>query len=519
MRTPISTQRAILHFDTKGSLSCRAIARQLLISHKTVATVRQKFKSCGLTYEQLVCLDDETFSRKLGSKANQRKSTFLLPDYSKVQEQLQLRDMTLGLLWMEYRASCAGEALEQCVSYSQFCRQYKKWIKSQRISMRQFHKPGEKMFVDFCGRTMPITDFETGEVTNVQVFVAVLGASGYVFAIAVDSQKISDWLLCHVKAFEYFGGVPKQVVPDNLKSAVIKHTQQELIINKAYLDLADHYDLIVNPARARKPKDKSLAEVNVQIVQRWGLAPLRNKKFFSLQELNEELLKRIDSLNKKISKKYSMSRLDRFNALEKAYLHQLPAEPYEVADWKYNVRIPDDYHIYLDKHYYSVPFQHRGQLVDLRITRNAIEILLGRKRIACHSISLSIGKTTNAEHMPIEHLRHAEGDPEELLLWAKDIGSNVYEWVRQNLQHRRDYANAVKSVVKLRSWARTEQNYHRLDSACEFALSISELTFQRLQLIVRSNSDIRPKIEVTSWVQSHENVRGADYYSTERYVC
>lgn len=513
MRTPVAIQRAIVQLHSKNGFSSRTIAQQLQISHKTVATIKQKIRECDLSYEQLIALDDQAFSRKLGTQLQTSKTKCILPDYAQIQTELQLRDMTLSLLWIEYRVGINDQNADQYLSYSQFCRHYNRWLKSQRISMRQFHKPGEKMFVDFCGRTMSVTDFNTGDTYKVQVFVGVLGASGYTFAIAVPSQKIADWIQCHVKAFEYFEGVPQQVVPDNLKSAVIKHTPQELIINKAYMDMAEHYNLIINPARSRKPKDKSLAEVNVQIVQRWVLAPLRAHKFFSVHELNIEIKQRIERLNHKTSKKYKQSRYERFLELDRNALQSLPLERYEAAEWRYNLRIPDDYHIMHEKHFYSVPYQHRHQIVDVRITHSTFEILLGRKRIASHLLRNNPGKSTHPEHMPLEHLRYSEADPDEMLLWAQDIGPNVYEWARQNLQDRRDYANGLKSVSRLRSWAREEQNHCRLESACAFALSIAELTFQRLQSIIRSNSDLRQSVEATNWVTMHENVRGPDYYT------
>lgn len=514
MRTSVTTQRSILHLHIKGGFSNRAIAQRLQIHHKTVGSVRKKIKESALCHEELMALDDNAFARQLGTELKVGKTNKLLPDWSQVQAELQLRDVTLALLWVEYRIALLDRQ-DCCLSSSQFCRLYNKWLKSQRISMRQFHKPGEKMFVDFCGRTIPITDFLTGEITYAQVFVAVLGASGYTFAIAVPSQKIVDWIQCNVQAFVFFEGVPEQVIPDNLKSAIIKHTPKELVMNKAYMDMADHYDVIINPARSRKPKDKSLAEVGVQIVQRWVLAPLRHHKFFSIHELNAAITPRIALLNQKTSKKYVQSRYARFLALDKPALRSLPGESYEVAEWKYNIRVPDDYHIAYNNHFYSVPYQHRQQLVDIRVTHNTVEILLGRKRIASHALANTSGQTTRQEHMPLEHLRHSEEDPEALILWAQDIGANTLAWVNKNLQQRRDYANGLKSVRRLRRWAREEQNHHRLESACSFALSINAFTFQRLQTIIRNNSDLRQHIETTAWVNVHENIRGPNYYATQ----
>lgn len=519
MRISIQIQREAIRLLCVGRLSNRETGRRLKLNHKTVSTLKNKFKHCGLDHDALQALDDIGFVRALGSELQVGKTNRVIADWSLVQRELELRDVTLSLLWAEYRIAL-NDQQALCLSYSQFCRHYKAWLKSQRISMRQFHKPGDKMFVDFCGRTIPITNFNTGEITLAQVFVAVLGASGYTFAFAVPSQKIPDWIYCHVQAFQFFGGLPQQIVPDNLKSAIIKHTTKELVVNRAYADMAEYYDVLINPARSRKPKDKSLAEVGVQIVQRWALAPLRHQKFFSVHELNIELAKRIEILNHKTSKKYRQSRYERFIELEQPALRAHPLETYEVAEWKYNVRVPDDYHVQHNKHFYSVPYQHRQQFVDIRVTHNTLEVILGRKRIASHVVNNEPGQTTLPAHMPLEHLRYSEADPDTLLLWAIDIGEKTHEWVRQNLQQRRDYANGLKSVSRLRRWAREEQNHDRLESACGFALSINALTFQRLQDIIRNNSDLRQPIETTSWIKAHDNVRGSNYYAMpEVRVC
>ena len=269
MQTPIITQREIVRLLEQRQLSNRAIARQLSISHNTVAVIRSRLQVTGLSHSELVTQTDETFARALGTTRKPSKTETLLPEWHELQTELQKRDITLALLWEEYRLANQNQ-LERCLSYSQFARRFRQWLKQQRISMRQFHKPGEKVFVDFCGRTMPIINPDSGESTPAQVFVGVLGGSGLTFAYAVPSQKTHDWIECHIKMFDFFGGVPQQVVPDNLKSAIIKHNRDEVITNAAYADWAEHYDVLIAPARSRKPKDKSLAEVGVQIVQRWG---------------------------------------------------------------------------------------------------------------------------------------------------------------------------------------------------------------------------------------------------------
>ena len=513
MRIPVFTQREIVRLIERG-LSNRAIGRQLSISHNTAESIRIRLKIVGLSVADLAPLTDEAFTARLGTTNNLNPSGKLIPDWAVVQTELQQRDVTLALLWEEYRLTHKSQ-LERSLSYPQFTKRYRTWLAAQRISMRQFHKPGDKLFVDFCGRTISITNQETGETRLAQVFVGVLGGSSYTFAYAVLSQKVAEWIECHVQAFEFLGGVPQHIVPDNLKSAVIRHTLKEVVTNAAYADFAEHYDVLIDPARSGRPKDKSLAEVGVQIVQRWVLAPLRKRTFFSIEELNIEIAKRIEWLNNKVSKKYPKSRAQRFLDIDQPALRPLPERRYECVDWKYKVRVPDDYHVEYAECYYSVPHQYRGHLVDLRMTNHTIEVLLSRQRIASHMLLTSPGRRTLQDHMPIAHARQSEQDPEALLAWAEGVSANVLAWVNGNLQQRRDYANALKSVRNLRRWAREEQVLERLDSACAFALKLGTLSFSRLKSIIVNRSDQRLPIEASAWVTQHDNLRGPEYYMSQ----
>jgi transposase len=343
----------------------------------------------------------------------------------------------------------------------------------------------------------------------------VLGASGYAFVYAVPTQKIADWLECHTKAFAFFEGVPRQLVPDNLKAAVTKNTREELILNRCYMELADYYQCLLNPARPRKPKDKSLAEVSVQIVQRWVLAPLRHRTFFSLEDLNAAITARVMSMNAKTSKKYLMSRLERFEKIDKPALMALPSDPYEHSKWRYAVRVPADYHVEFDQSHYSVPYQYVQQLVDLRATNNTLEVLMAGQRIASHVLRKSPGNSTREEHMPLAHQQQKRDEPDQLIAWSATVGNAVQEWVSRNLTQRRDFANGVKSVRKLRQLAREIQNSERLNSACAFALRFDHLGFTQLKTIIDRNTDRQPKPDMAAWVQTHANIRGAGYYRAQ----
>lgn len=513
MRLPVEKQRQILRYLTQTDFSNRKIGVLCSTSATTVAQLRTRLGQTQQPWQEIVSLPDSDFRKQLGTAFRRTESGKLLPDWNMVHAELQKRDLTLSLLHVEYLEQLMDHP-ERALCYSHFTACYRHWCKSQRISMRQFHRPGEKLFIDFCGRTMPVTDPSTGECVSMQVFVAVLGGSGYAFVHAVPSQKIADWLDCHVRAFAHFGGVPGQLVPDNLKAAVTKHTRQELILNRSYAELADHYQCVINPARSRKPKDKSLAEVTVQIVQRWVLAALRNRTFFSQEELNVAIAERVDRLNRKTSKKYPQSRLERFEQIDKPALDTLPAEPYEHSRWRYNVRVPMDYHVEFEGSFYSVPYQYIQHLVDVRSTRTTLEVLLAGQRIASHSLRTSAGISTQDAHMPDAHLQQRMDEPDQLCEWSQSFGPHVQEWVRRNLGQRRDFANGVKSVRRLRRWAREHQDAERLESACEFALRFNQLGFAQLKSIIDRNADRTPKPDTTAWVGSHSNIRGPDYYKT-----
>lgn len=512
MRIAVSVQRNIVRLIQKG-LSNNRIALMLKISPTTVSSYRSHLTKLSCSTDELISADDAQFSVLLGNQHQAYTTQKIIPDWFSIQQELTKPNVTKALLWEEYLLSVSTEP-ERTLSYSQFLRLYNKWLKSRRMSMRQFFRPGEKMFVDFCGQTVPVINTESGEVTKAQIFVAVLGASSYTFAYAVPSQKVAQWIKCHSEAFIFFGGVPEEVVPDNLKSAVIKHTHNEIITNQAYEEYAEHYGFRIMPARSRRPKDKSLAEIGVQIVQRWILAALRNRSFFSMEELNAAIRAGIETMNAKDSKTYNASRLARFNEAEKQALNPLPQTAYTQAEWQYHVRIPDDYHICWQKSYYSVPYRYRFSIVDIKVTDNTVEILLNRFRIALHPRLNTPGKSTHPEHMPDEHKYQSEQEPEALLLWADSIGPHVARWVQMNLEQKRYYANGLKSVRRLKKWVREEQNRDRTESGCEFALRFNILSFEQLKRIIKNKSDLMSPRESTSWVKNHGNLRGPDYYKS-----
>ena len=341
--------------------------------------------------------------------------------------------VTLHLLWEEYR-DLSPDGYQR----TQYYELYYQWRKKLDLSLRQTHEFGKKLFVDYAGQTVPVHDPSSGEVKQTQVFVSVLGASNYTYAEATWSQGLPDWIGSHTRAFEFYGGVPEIIVPDNLKSGVSKACRYEPDLNPSYRDMASHYGVTVIPARVRKPKDKAKVEVAVQIVERWILASLRNRKFFSLEELNGTIAGLLEKLNNRPFKKLEGSRSSQFESYERKTLKPLPLVPYSFARWK-KARVNVDYHIELEGHYYSVPYKLVKEVVELRYTGATVEVFHHNERVASHLIDHHKGRhTTVKEHMPKSHRQYLEWSPSRILDWAGNIGENtrtVIETILNSRQH------------------------------------------------------------------------------------
>lgn len=509
MRIEINKVRQLITLVYSDKLGYRHIGSLLGTSHQTVSRYAKKAKDLKLDKEKLDELDDLELETLLQKKVKDSLHSTEI-DWAFIDREHQVNGVPLIVLWTEYSESCS-RTNKKFLGEAGFRRRYRRWRRSQRISMRQFHAPGEKIFVDFAGKTMPIYCAKTGEVKTAQIFVACLGCSGLIFAYAVESQKLGDWLTCHVEMFKYFGGVSRFIVPDNLRSAVDRHTTQEVLINRNYQELAEHYQTIIVPARVRKPKDKSLAEISVRIVQSWALNSLRNIKFFSVTELNESLKKQLELLNTRITRTYHESRFTRFLTNEKAYLNPLPLYDYSVALWKYGFRVPEDYYIKYEDSFYSVPYQYRLHLVDLRITKTTLEVFNGAKRIASHTL-IENGHRTDLSHMPMAHRIAHDNSSEELIEWAGSIGCSAVKWCQHHLQSKSTFANGKKSVENLRKLARVMQNAERLESAITFAIRLNSFSLSYLREVINKNLDLKPVPEKTFFVTQHENIRGRESF-------
>lgn len=412
------------------------------------------------------------------------------------------------LLWQEYK-----EQSPSGYQYSQFCHLYNRWHKSLDLSMRQEHRAGEKLFVDFCGRTIPIVDPSTGEVHDAPVFVAVMGASNFTYAEALWSQGLADWIGAHTRAFSFMGGVPKAVVPDNLKSGVTKPCRYEPVINASYAEMAAHYGTAIIPARVRKPKDKAKVEVGVQIVQRFILAGLRKRTFFSLAEANAAIRERLDLLNSRPFRKLPGTRLSRFLEIDCPALSPLPSENYQFAQWE-KARVNIDYHVQLDDHFYSVPHRLRGEQIEIRYTETTVECFLRNNRIASHKRSFAKWKhTTIDEHMPRAHREYAEWTPQRLINWAGTIGPATAAVVESILSRKAYPEHGFRSCMGIITLSR-QFTPQRVEAACERALAIKGVSYTSIKSILANGLDTKPLPRQLELLPvSHDNIRGTDYYS------
>jgi transposase len=437
-------------------------------------------------------------------------------DWAAVHEELKHRDMTLCLVWQEYR-----EQHPDGYQYSRFCDLYRAWRGKLDLCMRQVHRPGEKLFVDYCGATVAVVDAGTGEVREAQVFVAVWGASSYTFAEATWSQGLADWIGSHVRAFEFGGGVPELVIPDNLRSGVTRACRYEPELNPTYQDLAMHYGVAVMPARVRKPRDKAKVEAGVQLVQRWILARLRHRTFFSLGELNQAIRELLGPLNQRPFRKRPGCRRSLFESLEQPALRTLPGERFTYAEWK-KARVHIDYHVEVEGHYYSVPYQLVSQQLDVRVSAQTVECFAKGKRVSSHLRSLSRGAhTTQSGHMPRPHREYAEWTPERLVRWAREAGPSVGGLIERVMSTRAHPQQGFRSCLGI---MRLSQRYgaERLEAACQRALQVDAVSYRSVRSILQMGLD-RQEVPAgeppAALPQVHENLRGSSYYGGEEWPC
>lgn len=502
--------KEILRLKYGAKLTHRQIANSLSISPSSVSTYANRAAQLGITQWPLPDDFDEAKLKREFFNTSVQPKQYALPNWLTIKEELTCKTMTLLLLWQEY----VEQHPEGHYSYNHFCRQYKTWLGAQRLSMRQQHKAGEKLFVDYCGPTMPIVNPATGEFRTAQVFVAVMGASNFTYAEATWSQGLEDWVMSHVRCLEFLGGVPELVIPDNLKSAVTKACRYEPDLNPTYQQWAEHYQTTVIPARPYKPKDKSKAEVGVQIVERWIMARLRHESFFSLKQLNQRISELLIDLNNRKMKKLPGTRTSQFNAIDKPALKSLPKHNYTFTKVS-KVRVHIDYHVEVDKHYYSVPFTLVKQKLEAHLTGEQVHLYHQDKLVAIHPRIHGIGgHTTNEQHMPIAHLKQSQWTPMRFERWAKQIGNNTEQLVILYLQQRRHPEQSYRRCLGLLNLAK-KYTPERLNAACARALATNVTTLKSITNMLNKGLDKQPlpnaQIDLLNEIE-HDNIRGQDYY-------
>ena len=499
----------VLRLKYEADLSCRQIAASLKLSVGVISKYTQAAEAAGLPWPLPDGLDDSTLAARLFPPVTSVRE-HVMPDCAYIHQELKRKGVTLMLLWEEYQASCAGQAYQ----YAQFCVHYRQYRSRLKLSMRQIHKVGEKLFVDYSGDGVPIVDPQTGEIRRAQIFVAVLGASGYTIACATLSQKLPDWIGSHVRAFDFFGCAPEIVVPDNLKSAVTKPCFYEPELNTTYADMAQHYGVAIIPARPYKPRDKAMVELGVLLVQRWITARLRRHTFFSLHELNRLIAELLQGLNSRPFQKNKLeSRRSQFDLLDRPAMKPLPAQIYEYAEWK-KVSVNIDCHVEVDHHYYSVPFQLARSQVDVRLTGSVVEVLHKGQRVASHARSpLAFKHTTITAHMPKSHQKHLEWTPQRLLNWGERIGPATCSIIRHLLEDKPHPEMGYRSCLGVFSLAK-RYGEDRLEAACARALTIGSPKRKTVQSILEAGLDRHAELlpVAATPLPAHGNVRGPDYY-------
>jgi len=498
----------ILRLHYQANLSQRQIARSLGLSVGVISKYLTRARQQDLHWTP--DMDEAQLRSILQPKRNGSATASLAePDFAKMSTELSNKGMTLQLLWEEY----AELHPKYHYSYSRFTVLHRNWRKKQRISMRQTHRAGEKLFVDYAGLTLKIINPNTGEERPAQVFVSVLGAGSYTYAEATWTQTLPDWIGSHVRAFEFYGGVPEVVIPDNLKSAVSKACRYDPELNPSYAQLAAYYKTVVMPARPYKPQDKSKAEVGVQIVERWIMMRLRKHQFFSLSEANQAIRVLLDDLNRRPFKQRPGSRQSVFESIDQPALKPLPNVPYAYRH-VVKARVHIDYHVSYDKHHYSVPYQLRSEEVMVHAGERTVAVFYRGKCVTEHPRSQQLGgHTTNVEHMPKAHAKHQEWSPSRFLNWASQIGPATARVVRYQMESRAHPEHGYRACLGVLSLAK-KYGKSRLEAACIRAEKIGGLHYKNIASILQTGLDKLPVEEpkTKNIPENHDNVRGSDYY-------
>jgi transposase len=492
---------------TAAGMSSRKIAASLSIGATTVIDCLHRARRAGLAWPLPDEIDDAILEVRLYPPRPTTKEQRPLPNWAEVHRELKRPGVTLELLWQEYR-----EQYPDGYSYSRFCDLFREWEKRVSPTMRQTHIAGEKMFVDYAGTKVQVIDGITGEVLAAELFVAVLGASSLTYAEATWTQSLPDWIGAHKRALRYFGGVTAMIVSDNLKSGITKACFYEPNVNRTYQEMADHYDTAVVPARPKKPRDKAKVEAGVQVATRWIIAKLRKRTFFTIAGLNAAIRDCVEQINNRVTRHLGASRRSLFEEIERSALKKLPDTEYVFAEWK-QCRAGIDYHVEIDKHYYSVPYTLMRQELWASYTASTVEVFHRGKRVAAHRRGPpNRGHTTLPEHMPSSHRRYADWTLERIKREAGEIGPNasaLVEIILREKRHPEQGFRSCRGIVNLVGRFPRE----RVEAACERALAIRTRSFSSVKSILDTKLDRkRPEKAAEGPAIAHDNIRGPTFY-------
>ena len=503
--------KEVLRLKYEAKLSARKISRALNISHTVINQYIKRFESLSLSYEEIMKLSDKEIIHKLFGSVS-KSGKYPIPDWSKIHQALRSKIVTLELLHEEYR----NDYPDGHYGYTWFCNQYKAYAKKLSPSMRQIHKAGEKVFIDFSGVRQAIADPLTGEIQYAEIFVAVLGASGYPFVIAVPSQKKADFIYAHNEMFKGFGGVPELLVPDNLKSAVTRADRYEPDLNPDYVKLAEHYSTAILPARGYKPQDKSLVENGVKLVQRWLLARLRHTTFYSIVQLNNAINELMPLYRNKKMKRLGVSRQELFDTIDKPALKPLSANEYEYKELKL-LKVSIDYHIQLEYVLYSVPYQLIHKKVEVWFSTKMVSIYFEGKEVATHPRLYKRGTySTQKAHMSSAHQKYLEWSPGRIMNWGLTIGRHTSKLLQTIMERKphpemgyRSCLGVMRTFEKHKEKGMSEE---LLDEISSYALRYQKFRLKQIKALLNTPPKEQEDDTAVSLLNNHENVRGSSYY-------
>ncbi len=500
----------ILRLKHQNQLSVREIARSCGLPASTVGDYLKRAAAAGLSWPLPEGQSEaELLQRLLATPAATRSQNEpVLPDWPHIHQELARKSVTLQLLWQEYR-----QTQPEGYGYSRFCELYRAWAGTLDPVLRQIHLPGEKMFVDWAGQTVEIHNAQDGSVSAGHLFVAVLGASNKTYAEAFENEQLAAWITAHCHAWDFFQGVARVTVPDNLKTGVIRPCRYEPLLHRSYQEMAEHYGTVIIPGRIKKPRDKAKVEGAVLIAERQILAALRDQRFFHVGQLNAAIRPLLAQLNEQPFQKLEGSRNSWFETLEKSRLLPLPATAFELADWS-TAKVNIDYHVAVDKHFYSAPYQLIHQQLDVRLTDKTVELFQRGKRVAAHRRSHQPGRfTTVEEHRPKSHQRYLEWTPSRILEWVKTIGPECVKVVEKIMADRPHPEQGFRSALGIIRLGKAV-GHARLEAACRRALHFGTCSYTSLNSILQNNLESRPlEQELPLPSPAHENVRGGPYYN------